>query len=229
MYARLIALFLLPAGMWLFHCHIGWHMEMGMALVFDESSELVPPPPSDYGMCGAAGEIGTFAQFATETVVIKTVSDGPPPPPRDDDMMHGSTFSVLVSFVIVLGLVSIVALCGVWLSRRHVNGMFMQINPNGKEADEIGNPLSQHALQSDHSHHSHASPQYDSGNYTNYNSSAPQRSISKNEVVFNPDGDDDLEEINFDNPSLPYPHAVPHMPALKSGPSFRPLMMGEDV
>lgn len=41
-------------GFWLFHCHITWHMEMGMAVVFDEYSEKVTSsPPNDYPYCGA--------------------------------------------------------------------------------------------------------------------------------------------------------------------------------
>lgn len=34
-------------GVWFFHCHIEWHMEAGLALVFNESKALINPPPMD--------------------------------------------------------------------------------------------------------------------------------------------------------------------------------------
>jgi len=39
-------------GMHLFHCHIDWHMVMGMGMVFDVASEAAGSPPADYGLCG---------------------------------------------------------------------------------------------------------------------------------------------------------------------------------
>ena len=39
-------------GMHLFHCHIDWHMVMGMGMVFDIASEAAGVPPADYELCG---------------------------------------------------------------------------------------------------------------------------------------------------------------------------------
>ena len=41
-------------GMWFFHCHIDWHMTMGMALVLDVESETVERYPVDMPLCGDA-------------------------------------------------------------------------------------------------------------------------------------------------------------------------------
>jgi hypothetical protein len=40
--------------MWLFHCHIDWHIVMGMSVVFDVASERVGKYPIDYPLCGSA-------------------------------------------------------------------------------------------------------------------------------------------------------------------------------
>jgi hypothetical protein len=40
--------------MWFFHCHIDWHMTMGMGLVFDVESETVERYPEDMPLCGDA-------------------------------------------------------------------------------------------------------------------------------------------------------------------------------
>ena len=40
-------------GMWLFHCHVDWHAEMGMGVVFNVTGgKKNDPLPSDYGYCG---------------------------------------------------------------------------------------------------------------------------------------------------------------------------------
>jgi hypothetical protein len=42
-------------GIWLMHCHVAWHLTMGMALVFDIASEELwksATLPADYGFCG---------------------------------------------------------------------------------------------------------------------------------------------------------------------------------
>jgi L-ascorbate oxidase len=40
-------------GMWLFHCHVDWHMEMGMGIVIDVDSETIRSgPPPGYHLCG---------------------------------------------------------------------------------------------------------------------------------------------------------------------------------
>jgi hypothetical protein len=127
-------------------------MEMGMALVFDESAELAPAPPGDYGMCGAAGEYETISRFAadetitvmvtnstTHTVIIKTSSS--------QDFVHASVFQILISFVVFLALVAMVSLFCVWFSRRKVHGMFLSLEtPNAQESNEVSNPLSAHHL-----------------------------------------------------------------------------------
>ncbi|KAK8384504.1 hypothetical protein O3P69_009357 [Scylla paramamosain] len=40
-------------GYWLFHCHISFHIEVGMGLVFHVGSgEMLPPPPPKFPTCG---------------------------------------------------------------------------------------------------------------------------------------------------------------------------------
>ena len=39
-------------GVWLFHCHLDPHFEMGMALIFAVDTTNIPPPPSDVHLCG---------------------------------------------------------------------------------------------------------------------------------------------------------------------------------
>ena len=136
--------------MWLFHCHIGWHMEMGMALVFDESSELAPAPPGDYGMCGAAGEYGAISRFATDETITVMVTNSTThtviiETPSSQDFVHASVFQILISFVVFLALVAMVSLFCVWFSRRNVHGMFLSLEtPNAHESNEVSNPLSAH-------------------------------------------------------------------------------------
>jgi len=133
------------AGMWLFHCHIGWHMEMGMAVVFDEASELVSPPPADYGMCGAAGDYKTFTSFATNTIITNATTRTIVVEDPSGTSKHGEVFHVLTSFVVILGVVSMVALLWVYLSRRKVNGMFVTLdssNGAGEGSVNTMNPLS---------------------------------------------------------------------------------------
>jgi len=134
--------------MWLFHCHIGWHMEMGMALVFDESSELVSPPPSDYEVCGAASALGGLSAFTEETVKIvsNTTTNTIIVDDNDDEFTHGSAFQVLISFVVVLACIAAVALFAVWVSRRKVNGMFVTVDNAAQESSTTTNPISRHAV-----------------------------------------------------------------------------------
>eukprot|EP01032_Pedospumella_encystans_P011485 gene11485-13351_t len=132
-------------GMWLFHCHIGWHMEMGMALVFDEASELVSPPPADYGMCGAAGDYKTFTAFATEKIIMNTTTHTIVANNTKSKAQHGEVFQVLISFVVILGVLTLAALLWVYLSRRKVNGMFVTLDNStgaGEGSVNTMNPLS---------------------------------------------------------------------------------------
>lgn len=40
-------------GYWLFHCHISFHIEVGMGLVFHiGGTEMLPPPPPNFPKCG---------------------------------------------------------------------------------------------------------------------------------------------------------------------------------
>ena len=159
---------------------------MGMALVFDESAELAPAPPGDYGMCGAAGEYGTISRFATQATGVDTggVVESAPHHGGDDGMKHGSTFGVLVSFVVVLGVVAIVATAFVRFSRHKFNGMFLPINPFSRDPDEVQNPLSEHTLKG--SEHQYS-------DYGANNKNTTQNSGSMFQIV----SEDDLEEIDF--------------------------------
>lgn len=39
-------------GVWLAHCHISWHVIMGMSLIFAYPPETIPVPPPDFMICG---------------------------------------------------------------------------------------------------------------------------------------------------------------------------------
>lgn len=42
-----------PPGYWLFHCHISFHVEVGMGLVFRVGDQsMVPPVPQNFPRCG---------------------------------------------------------------------------------------------------------------------------------------------------------------------------------
>lgn len=42
-----------PPGYWLFHCHISFHVEVGMGLVFRVGDQsMVPPVPENFPRCG---------------------------------------------------------------------------------------------------------------------------------------------------------------------------------
>jgi len=62
------------AGMWLFHCHIDWHVEMGMGFAFDISSEKSPPPPLDYQFCGSVFP-SSFTASTTPLIASSSNSD----------------------------------------------------------------------------------------------------------------------------------------------------------
>lgn len=43
----------LPLGYWLFHCHISFHVEVGMGLVFRVGDQsMLPPVPQNFPRCG---------------------------------------------------------------------------------------------------------------------------------------------------------------------------------
>ena len=116
-----------------------------MALVFDEASELVPPPPADYGMCGAAGDYKTFTAFATEEIIMNTTTHTIVVDNTKSKAQHGEVFQVLISFVVILGVFALAALLWVYLSRRKVNGMFVTLDNStgaGEGSVNTMNPLS---------------------------------------------------------------------------------------
>jgi len=39
-------------GVWLLHCHITWHMQMGMTLILAYPPSSLPPPPDHFPVCG---------------------------------------------------------------------------------------------------------------------------------------------------------------------------------
>lgn len=114
------------------HCHVGWHMEMGMAVVFDEASELVGAPPADYGMCGVDSEYSTYTALAAS--VSSDTSN-------DEQFEESSEFSILVSVLAVLFVLVVVALVGLWLSRRKLHGMFYQIDMDPGNNEAVVNPI----------------------------------------------------------------------------------------
>jgi FtsP/CotA-like multicopper oxidase with cupredoxin domain len=38
-------------GIWLLHCHVTWHMILGMSLVFAYPTATLPPPPQNFNLC----------------------------------------------------------------------------------------------------------------------------------------------------------------------------------
>lgn len=53
----------LVLGYWFFHCHIEFHVEIGMALVFKFGEhEDMPPVPRDFPKCGNY-EVGQHESF----------------------------------------------------------------------------------------------------------------------------------------------------------------------
>jgi hypothetical protein len=62
-------------GMWMMHCHIDWHMTLGMALVFDVDSASLRNTtlPTDTALCGA---VKSFATVKTTTTATSSTSTG---------------------------------------------------------------------------------------------------------------------------------------------------------
>jgi hypothetical protein len=124
-------------GYWLFHCHVGWHMEMGMSVAFNEASELVGAPPADYGMCGADGTYGAWAallaaQQAEVDIIPSSFSSG-----SDQD---SKAFTITVSLLAVVFFALLVLAAGFWLASRKWKGLFHRVDLQaGTEAVE--NPL----------------------------------------------------------------------------------------
>ena len=52
-------------GFHLFHCHIAWHMIMGMGMIFDVASELLEAPPEEYQTCGSVTPAMLIKQDST--------------------------------------------------------------------------------------------------------------------------------------------------------------------
>ncbi|CEM04768.1 unnamed protein product [Vitrella brassicaformis CCMP3155] len=61
-------------GMWLFHCHIDWHLAMGMGFTFSVQPELVQPPPKEFDMCGRLPEL--FAADEADGVGVSETEAG---------------------------------------------------------------------------------------------------------------------------------------------------------
>ena len=38
-------------GLWFYHCHIQWHQQEGMGLVFAVAPDQISPPPADLPVC----------------------------------------------------------------------------------------------------------------------------------------------------------------------------------
>ena len=39
-------------GTWVFHCHIEWHLEVGMLLFIEEAVDRIPDPPATFPGAG---------------------------------------------------------------------------------------------------------------------------------------------------------------------------------
>lgn len=59
-------------GYWLFHCHIEFHVEVGMATVFKigEDEDMMPPPPG-FPKCGNYNGKGLVSFLYPEDVELK--------------------------------------------------------------------------------------------------------------------------------------------------------------
>lgn len=57
-------------GYWLFHCHIEFHVEVGMATVFKIGEDWdMPPPPSSFPKCGNYNGKGLISYLSLEDVI----------------------------------------------------------------------------------------------------------------------------------------------------------------
>ena len=63
-------------GMWLFHCHIDFHSELGMTLVFKvgDTSQF-PLPPPNFPKCG---QMEDQDQYSTTKIEDPPVNEAPP-------------------------------------------------------------------------------------------------------------------------------------------------------
>ena len=59
-------------GSWVAHCHIEWHLDMGMAMVFSYGQTLIPSPPAGY----VAGLItySQLVQLEEQYIVVSFVT-----------------------------------------------------------------------------------------------------------------------------------------------------------
>lgn len=53
-------------GVWLLHCHVSWHLDMGMALAM--AYETVPLPPTNFEQCGS--DYDAFVQYNPVTLLV---------------------------------------------------------------------------------------------------------------------------------------------------------------
>ena len=128
----------------MFHCHVGWHLEMGMGVVFDESSEQVGAPPGDYAMCGIDGTYEVLqALTATNQSIIIVESnnndnndDNSMTVQEKADFMQSPVFASLLTFVLLF-FILLVGFGVYWGMKRygHCKIVFFQLE------DEVENPM----------------------------------------------------------------------------------------
>jgi len=61
-------------GTWLFHCHVDWHVEMGMAVVFEVAPTKIPAPPKMTPVCGAVPFVQGYPQAPCSSGAMMTAT-----------------------------------------------------------------------------------------------------------------------------------------------------------
>ena len=77
-------------GLWFYHCHIQWHQQEGMGLVFVVAPEQIPPPPADLPVCAETCNYD-FAGFTPAWVAERYGSTGYDLPGPSADVLTSAT------------------------------------------------------------------------------------------------------------------------------------------
>ena len=89
-------MFILPPGYWLFHCHIEFHAEIGMALIFKVGEHKdFPPVPKNFPRCESYMPLKLpIVRNNSEMIFTKSTTDQEMPPITVDDSKENEVDSV---------------------------------------------------------------------------------------------------------------------------------------